>query len=68
QSTYQEYELDLPSSQSEREVRNQSIGVAKTGERFGLGLQLDLGRLELDEQNGNTNHNIKTDVAAVTVG
>ncbi|MBE9588765.1 MULTISPECIES: S8 family serine peptidase [unclassified Moraxella] len=68
QSTYQEYELNLPSSQSEREVRNQSIGVAKTGERFGLGLQLDLGRLELDEQNGNTNHNIKTDVAAVTVG
>ncbi|STZ09652.1 Extracellular serine protease precursor [Moraxella caprae] len=68
ESTYQEYELDLPSSQSEREVRNQSIGVAKTGERFGLGLQLDLGRLELDEQNGSTNHNIETDVATLTVG
>ena len=67
-SIYQTYELDLPSSQSERKTRNQSIGVAKTDERVGLGLQLDLGRLELDEQNGSTNHNIKTDLTALTVG
>lgn len=67
-SIYQTYELDLPSSQSERKTRNQSIGVAKTDERVGLGLQLDLGHLELDEQNGSTNHNIKTDLTALTVG
>lgn len=67
-SIYQTYELDLPSSQSERKTRNQSIGVAKTDERIGLGLQLDLGHLELDEQNGSTNHNIKTDLTALTVG
>lgn len=67
-SIYQTYELDLPSSQSERKTRNQSIGVAKTDERVGLGLQLDLSRLELDEQNGSTNHNIKTDLTALTVG
>ena len=67
-SIYQTYELDLPSSQSERKTRNQSIGVAKTDERVGLGLQLDLGHLELDEKNGSTNHNIKTDLTALTVG
>lgn len=67
-SIYQTYEFDLPSSQSERKTQNQSIGVAKTDERVGLGLQLDLGRLELDEQNGSTNHNIKTDLTALTVG
>ena len=67
-SIYQTYKLDLPSSQSERKTRNQSIGVAKTDERVGLGLQLDLGHLELDEQNGSTNHNIKTDLTALTVG
>lgn len=67
-SIYQTYKLDLPSSQSERKTRNQSIGVAKTDERVGLGLQLDLGHLELDEKNGSTNHNIKTDLTALTVG
>lgn len=69
-STYQDYELDLPSSptKSEREVRNQSIGVAKHDGRTGVGLQLDLGNLDLNEQNGSTTHNIDTKVASLTVG
>lgn len=67
-STYQEYALELPSSDSEREVRNQSIGVAKTGERVGAGLQLDLGRLDLDERNGSTKHSVDTNAVALTLG